>query len=357
MTNNTNKSQNNVEKFIKEYESNPLYVAAKFNIKNEVIPFNVQTEILDKLFDNLSLHNQNINFQLPFLKDLNLKGGFHVNFQNRLDEIPNQLLLKIMFSEINRIEKNTGSNNDFDIFKLFNMKLDRDSFYDIFNDKDSKSLAITYNKFINKIYNASIDIDSIPAPYSSDKLYLTGLAYLIKIQNNLLEKTKSIFSYSKLEDNRKIILDAFSNNIKAHISRNPSELKHEFEANSYKKFSEMLFEFNPIMFSYLNQRYGIVLPSSMKTQYLIYNANNLNEDRFKYFNYAFKKFNTLDYDIVNNDAQKFINNLTSRGIKVESQLLKNIELFSKTGLTGDDDIYEKISKEDIKKNPTSSYKP
>ena len=149
MTNNTNKSQNNVEKFIKEYESNPLYVAAKFNIKNEVIPFNVQTEILDKLFDNLSLHNQNINFQLPFLKDLNLKGGFHVNFQNRLDEIPNQLLLKIMFSEINRIEKNTGSNNDFDIFKLFNMKLDRDSFYDIFNDKDSKSLAITYNKFIN----------------------------------------------------------------------------------------------------------------------------------------------------------------------------------------------------------------
>lgn len=310
---------NSLQNFILEHERNPFYIAAKQSLSNETVSNDIQDAIIRDIFKK----NDEYDLMYPLVFNLKVPFNFIKNYQNEIKEMDNEKLNKKIFKTL--VEQKDKTN----LYKAFNIYLDRDTFYNALDSADGNKIAYTYQAFISKAKESLFDKYSYPFPYSvSISNNEKGMDNVVKKLNlSLLSNISSIFRYGHLQSS-KTIAEAFKDDMMYLLDNYPSK-------DGYiKELSDNIFKMHPEIIYHLREKFNFSLNRQFSIDYLIHNAENLNEKQFQFFANSFFK-NNIDSDIISsfvkekniyiNGTEQFVKNINNFDM-----VYKNLNL--KTGL-------------------------
>lgn len=321
---------NYLNNFIHSHEENPLYIAANKAINGQAINYDLQNAVLKKIFDSINKHNTQIDLMFPVIKDLSsvTPDYFIKNYQNKIKEISNNVVNVTIFNS-----------SDKNLYKTFNMYLDKNELYSIINNGDKKT-AFSYKVFIGKIKDAISDKMAIPFPYSISENIEKTNKIIKKINLQLFDDIKYLFKYGNLQSSHTIIFDAFENDVRYLF--NTYESKNDY----IKHLAPLMFSVHPNFFDYLKNKKHISMPRNVSVDYVIHNAMNMENEGFKHFSRSFFS-NNFDPDLILNFVMQKIEKMNILDENLKSKIDENLNTMKNIV------FYDKIEKEKNKKSSLS----
>ena len=321
---------NYLNNFIHSHEENPIYIAAHKAINGQDINYDLQNAVLKKIFDNVNKKNTQIDLMFPVIKDLSsvTPDYFIKSYQNKIKEVSNNIINVAIF---NASDKN--------IYKTFNMYLDKNELYSIVNNNDRKT-AFSYKVFIGKIKDAISDKMAIPFPYSVQANMDKTNKVIQKINLQLFDDIKYLFKYGNLQTSHTIIFDAFENDVRYLFAN------YESKNDYVKHLAPLMFSVHPNFFDYLKNKKHISMPRNVSVDYVIHNAMNMESEGFKHFSRSFFS-NNFDPDLILNFVMQKVDNMQIADEKLKNKIDENLNIMKNIV------FYDKIEKEKNKKSSLS----
>ena len=321
---------NYLNNFIHLHEENPIYIAANKAINGQDINYDLQNAVLKKIFDSNNKNNTQIDLMFPVIKDLSsvTPDYFIKNYQNKIKEISNNVVNLTIFNS-----------SDKNLYKTFNMYLDKNELYSIINNNDKKT-AFSYKVFIGKIKDAISDKMAIPFPYSISENIEKTNKIIQKINLQLFDDIKYLFKYGNLQSSHTIIFDAFENDVRYLF--NTYESKNDY----IKHLAPLMFSVHPNFFDYLKNKKHISMPRNVSVDYVIHNAMNMENEGFKHFSRSFFS-NNFDPDLILNFVMQKVEKMNILDDKLKSKIEENLNTMKNIV------FYDKIEKEKNKKSSLS----
>ena len=321
---------NYLNNFIHLHEENPIYIAANKAINGQDINYDLQNAVLKKIFDSNNKNNTQIDLMFPVIKDLSsvTPDYFIKNYQNKIKEISNNVVNLTIFNS-----------SDKNLYKTFNMYLDKNELYSIINNNDKKT-AFSYKVFIGKIKDAISDKMAIPFPYSISENIEKTNKIIQKINLQLFDDIKYLFKYGNLQSSHTIIFDAFENDVRYLF--NTYESKNDY----IKHLAPLIFSVHPNFFDYLKNKKHISMPRNVSVDYVIHNAMNMENEGFKHFSRSFFS-NNFDPDLILNFVMQKVEKMNILDDKLKSKIEENLNTMKNIV------FYDKIEKEKNKKSSLS----